>query len=85
MEFNLSEKLWIYANGSSIINGHDVIEFIEKLKKELCKEMYDRPTATNSSLDHISQITIKETIDKLAGDKLITNRKEVSEIIWILK
>jgi hypothetical protein len=53
------------------ISVDNVKDFIKKLKEELCSEMIERPELRLSALDHIPQPFIMETIDKLAGEKLV--------------
>ena len=73
-EFNLSEKIW-NDGAMDLIDIKDIIEFIERLKKELHNEI--------PCLREGWSVAIDKIIDKLAGNKLITitNTKEVSEII----
>lgn len=49
---------------------YEVREAVLRLKKILCREMFERPNATDSSLDHISQITITKEIDEIFGSEL---------------
>lgn len=55
-ESNLSDKIWAYSNGSSIINTCDVKEFIRAVKEEIISTPF---------------YNIFEIIDKHAGKALI--------------
>ena len=62
-EFNLSEK--IYANGfpSCDLNSKDVKEFIRRIKNMVRRQKGD-----------VEKWKINENIDKLAGEKLCSNK-----------
>ena len=78
-EFNLSEKgqeagVSVQGIEFNIYREKDVKEFIRRLKERLCKEKIKAETR-ESCWDRISQETIWEEIDKLAGEKLIEAQK----------
>ena len=69
-EFNLSEKIKGFGiHREKIKKGYideeDVKEFIKRLKEEFCDEDED-----------YNMYEINKIIDKLAGDKLIEEKKE---------
>ena len=77
-EFNLSDKIpkikmdFITGMDSCMMLVSDVKEFIRLLKEKLCKELIENKY-NSSSWDRISQDTIYETINDLAGEKLNGN------------
>ena len=71
-EFNLSEKIYKYANGAErmpdTIAREDVKEFIRLLKDELMSAC-DMPNCTKEDCKLLDWVLTQ--IDQLAGEKLI--------------